>query len=911
MKRKPPTGPDVPQAPPGPDTPQPPPVSARAGANAAGRDILNSVALHVENATLPPVEAYGPIPGDAADSGLSNLPHGALFVGRSAELDALDTAFEAPGGVVLRAVSGLGGVGKSALAARWAATRSTARLRWWIGADSPAGVEAGLAGLARALQPGLTGLPQELQRERALGWLAAHDDWLVVLDNVNHPDGVRPLLDRLGGGGGRVLVTTRLATGWHQLDATTVRLGVFAPAESVELFRRVLTQAGPRDTDGAAEVCEELGHLALAVEQAAAYCHENGTTPREYLGMLCSWPAETYATGAETTDADRTVARVWRITLDRLADTPLAGDVLRTLAWYAPDHIPRTLLDGPAPPPLLAKAIGRLVAHSMITAGPDGTLSVHRLVQALARTPDPDDPHRAADAVAEARERATEGLLRTVPDEERPDLWPLGRALLAHAEALAQHTAPEDDSEATAHLLSWAARFLKEQVVLEPAAVHYRRALNGLVAALGEDDPAVMNCRADLAEVLVGLEQPEQAAALYEVVLAGSRRVVGDEDTNSRILRANLATAAYKAGDLDRAERLYARILADVIRADGDEHPLALAIRSGLAHVHERRGDIGEALVMHGRVLADRLRVLGEDHLETLAARDALGHAREAAGDIAQAVETLRVNLDEYLRVLGERHPATLAARCHLADVHLLDGDPERAIVMFRQNLDAAHHLGGDHPQALIARFRLACAYRTSGNLSRAVPLFEEDLATRSRLYGEDHLDTLRAGHHLAAACLEAGESDRARTLRADNLTRLERALGKDHPETLSGRHYLAQTVLVAGDAQEALRQYLRLAADCARVLGPYDEQTLLALTQVAAAHCVTGAPDRAIALLKRTFTDCARALGTDDPRTAELRERLAGTSAVVATADAISAANGRSAVRYVARPAPSRGTFR
>ncbi|MCX5397660.1 tetratricopeptide repeat protein [Streptomyces sp. NBC_00102] len=901
MKRKPPTGPDTPQA---------PPVTARAGSNAAGRDILNSVALHVENATLPPAEAYGPIPSDAAAGGLSNLPRGALFVGRSAELDALDTAFEAPGGVVLRAVSGLGGVGKSALAAHWAARRCTARLRWWIGADSPAGVEAGLAGLARALQPGLTGLPQELQRERALAWLAAHDDWLLVLDNVNLPDDVRPLLDRLGGGG-RVLVTTRLATGWHHLTATTVRLGVFAPAESVELFCRVLTQTGPRDTDGAAEVCEELGHLALAVEQAAAYCHENGTTPRAYLAMLRSWPAETYATGAETTDADRTVARVWRITLDRLADTPLPGDVLRTLAWYAPDRITRDLLDDLAPPPVLAKAIGRLVAHSMITAGADGTLSVHRLVQALARTSDPDDPHRAADAVAAARERATEGLLRTVPDADRPDLWPLGRSLLVHVEALARHTAPEDDSEATARLLSWAARLLKEQIVLEPAADHYRRALDGLVAALGDDAQAVLICRSELVEVLVGLGETEQAEELIEALLAGTRRVVGGDDTNTRILRANLATSAYKAGDLDRAETLYERVLADVIRAEGEEDQLALAIRSGLAHVHEGRGDIDRALVMHGRVLDDLLRVRGEDHPETLAARDALGHALESAGQSARAIETLRLNLDEHLRVHGERHPATLVARCHLAEVHLLAGDQERAAVLFRQNLDAAHHLGPDHPQALLARYKLAITYREAGDPRRALPLFEKDLAERCRLYGEDHIEALRSRQFLAAACAEAGQGERARTLHVDNLARLERVLGKDHLETLMSRRHFAQSLLLAGEARTALGQYRRLAADCARVLGPYDPHTLLARTQVAASHFVTGSPARGIALLERVFTDCARDLGTADSRTVKAWEELAGTSAVVATVHAISVANGRSAVRFVARPAPSRGTFR
>lgn len=332
-----------------------------------------------------PAEAYGPIPANAEGHGVSNIPAAAGFVGRGAALDALDAAFaDGAGGVVLHAVHGLGGVGKSALAAHWAAHRATERVRWWITADGPDAVTAGLASLARALQPGLEELSAELQTERAVQWLAAHGDWLVVLDNVDRIDDIGAVLDRVADRG-RFLVTTRRATGWHRY-AATVRLDVFEPAESLALFTRVLTHHGPRDTDGADALCAELGHLALAVEQAAAYCAETGTSARTYLDMLARWPAAMFAATAEGGDFERTVARIWRLTLDRLTDTPPAGNLLRILTWYAPTGIPRNLLYGTATPDLAA-ALGRLVAYSMVTDHHDGTLAVHRLVQALARTP--------------------------------------------------------------------------------------------------------------------------------------------------------------------------------------------------------------------------------------------------------------------------------------------------------------------------------------------------------------------------------------------------------------------------------------------------------------------------------------------------------------------------------------------
>ncbi len=99
-----------------------------------------------------------------------------------------------------------------------------------------------------------------------------------------------------------------------------------------------------------------------------------------------------FGSAAAAGDPERTIARIWRVTLDRLADDPLAGEILRIVAWFASDPIPRALLNALAEPPDLHRAIGRLAAYSMLTAGGDMTITVHRLVQAVARTPDAGRP---------------------------------------------------------------------------------------------------------------------------------------------------------------------------------------------------------------------------------------------------------------------------------------------------------------------------------------------------------------------------------------------------------------------------------------------------------------------------------------------------------------------------------------
>ena len=139
------------------------------GIASTGDDAVN-VQYRAERMTVLPVEAFGPWAKLAVPAALSNLPaRPGLFVGRAGELARLDAALAGPGGVVVQAVHGLGGVGKSTLAARWAAAHASGyALTWWVTAATPADIDAGLAALAVALQPALSGvLPLEALREGA------------------------------------------------------------------------------------------------------------------------------------------------------------------------------------------------------------------------------------------------------------------------------------------------------------------------------------------------------------------------------------------------------------------------------------------------------------------------------------------------------------------------------------------------------------------------------------------------------------------------------------------------------------------------------------------------------------------------------------------------------------------------
>jgi tetratricopeptide (TPR) repeat protein len=654
----------------------------------------------------------------------------------------LDAAAADSGRAVVVVVHGLGGVGKSTLAARFAHIHADRYAPvWWIIADSPAAIDTGLADLATALAPETAELPLEQRAELAVRWLATHDGWLLVLDNLTAPVDAAELLERVRTG--TVVITSRQGGGWRGVD--TIPLDVMPAHQTEDLLAQIVHAEWPlADLTGADRLCAEVGWLPLAVKQAGAYLAQTRITPAAYLDLLARFPARIFTATAEGGDAQRTMARVWRVTFDRLAYTPLAGQVLSQLAWYAPDAIPRTLLARVFDEPGLSEALGRLHAYSMITLT-SHTVVVHRLVQAVTRTPDPNDPHRQPVDIALARDTAVATLADAVfgANYLLPADWPVFQTVLPHARALLNHTLPDTDTELLCHLANRLGIYLRNQ---------------------GDNATAI---------------------ALLTRAAHGSQRLYGTDHPHTLIMRNNLASAYQTAGDLARAIPLHEATLAAQQRVLGPDHPNTLVSRHDLAGAYQQAGDLGQAIPLYRATVADAERVLGPDHPNTLTSRNKLAHACQKAGDLRRAIPLYEVTLLAQQRVLGPNHPATLTSRNDLASAYQGAGDLRRAIPLYEATLaDTERVLGPDHPQTLTSRNNLAGAYHEASDLRRAIPLYEATLAAQQRVLGPNHPDTLTSRNNLAGAYHEAGDLKRAIPLYEATLADTERVLGPDHPLT-------------------------------------------------------------------------------------------------------------------------------
>jgi tetratricopeptide (TPR) repeat protein len=204
------------------------------------------------------------------------------FVGRVHQLKRLDELLsgdEAGRGLRVVVISGMAGVGKTALAVHWGQRvrdrfpdgQLYVNLRGYA-SSSPVRPVAALAGFLQALGVAAEQVPVEL--EAAAGRyrsLLADRRVLVVLDNASSIEQVRPLLP--GGSGCLVLVTSReRLAGLVALEgAGHLDLAVLDPDEARDLLARILGEDRvATDPSAATALARMCGFLPLALRVAAA-----------------------------------------------------------------------------------------------------------------------------------------------------------------------------------------------------------------------------------------------------------------------------------------------------------------------------------------------------------------------------------------------------------------------------------------------------------------------------------------------------------------------------------------------------------------------------------------------------------------------------------------------------------------
>lgn len=549
--------------------------------------------------------------------------------GLLAELDWTEAGTPA-----VHALAGRPGAGKTQLAAAYARARLDAgwRLVAWVSAGNAGTLRAGLATAADALGLPPCGYGPDMADpgQAVRSWLEAGGErCLLVFDGADDPDVLRPYVPAAGTA--RVLITTTRAT------EADIPVGVYTPEEALAYLAG---RTGLADDAGAAAVAAELGHLPLALAQAAAVIAGQRLDYQAYLKRLHATPPQEDLVPELGQPYSPAAVRSAMLALDAIqaADgTAVCTGVIQLMAVLSAAGVRRELLQTAGQAGLLSpgrraaatvvdQALAQLAGRSLLTVSLDGrTVAMPRLVRGVVQT----------------------GLAR------RRELTAVCRVTASVLETWAQ------DLDASRHRR--AARDIAEQVTALLAAAGPTGAADDRLAR------ALLRLRFLALYHLIELgDSATQAVAVGEPLAADLERALGPDHPDTLNVRNSLSAAYGAAGRVAEAVTLFERTLVGRQRALGPEHPDTLTSQNNLAVSYQDAGRVAEAILLLKLTLATRERLLGTDHPSTLNSRGNLAAAYLAAGRAAEAIPLLEQTLAGRQWVLGADHPDTVASRTNL-----------------------------------------------------------------------------------------------------------------------------------------------------------------------------------------------------------------------------------------------------
>nr|WP_255671808.1 tetratricopeptide repeat protein [Glycomyces amatae] len=668
-------------------------------------------------------------------------------------VDARLNATLAEGGAAIQILSGMSGVGKTQIAAACALKQWADRkvdLLVWVNAGSRDAIIAAF-GQAAAEVCGADPAGGEHAAQRFLAWLDRPDTprWLIVLDDLTAQDDLIGLWPPANRNGRTVITTRRRDAALDGAGRARTDVGMFSPEEAADFLGGRLRHDSRR-LEGAAALAEDLGHLPLALAQAAAYILDmpslNCEAYRERLADRTTKLAD-LSPRAIPDDYRRSAAAALSLAVERAdPDYPngMPTRLLELASMVEPNGIPTgfylhqaasryfqttTSSTGLSPRTAIANETEAVLSrlHRLSLLNWDGeTVDVHSLVQRIVRDWfSPERHRRMAVVAADCLELSWQRL-------------DLSAAVGAVLRASAARLRAEHDEllfEGGMHPLLMRIGISLGKWGRTGEAAAYFEALTALgEARLGRDDPDTLAAQVSHGSVLSEAHDFSGAVRVFDGLLERMVRVHGPTDIRTLWHRADLARLSGQMGFPDRAVEQYTSIVADAEDVLGAADAQVLKFKAELVGLRESAGAAADA-AMTEDVRVEFERRSAES--ETAFSLRSSSANRLGADDPSAAVAALESLLSDMEDVFAPEYPNLFRVRSNLARWRGEAGDPARAaaeLEVLVDDMDRA--LGAGHAQTIRVLVNLVIQRAEADDVEGAAAAFERFAADTEHAFG-------------------------------------------------------------------------------------------------------------------------------------------------------------------------------
>jgi tetratricopeptide (TPR) repeat protein len=729
-----------------------------------------------------------------------NLPlTGAVkFVGRETELTQLHQflqILQENQQVVIAAISGMGGVGKTELALQYAIQHQASYVGGicWCDIKSE-NISSQIVKFARNyldLNP-----PKDVDQLNYC-WQRWHEgDVLLVLDDVSEYSQIKPYLPSASRF--KVLLTSRQSFG---ASVKQLPVNVLQPDVALDLLRSLIGDERVNEELAQAEsLCAWLGYLPLGLELVGRYLAR-----KQDLSLADMWQKlenkrlEEAALKKHKKDEDMTavhksVFAAFELSWKELADDDKQLGCLLSLFASAP--IPWELVKMCLPEvdadELEEIRDGNLLTLHLLQRQAKEVYQMHPLLREFFQ-------YQLTELnQAEELKRSVCQVILTfvqeVPEDPTLKLITAISPAMPHLAEVAKNLTAYLSDENLILPFRHLGRFYEGQGFYTQAENLYELCRVTVERRFATEHPYLATSLSNLGSVYYTQGRYEEAERSYQEALKLRRKLLGEEHPDVADSLNNLGLLFTEQGKYAEAESLYNQALDMRRECLGKEHIDVTDSLNNLALLYDTQGRYHKAEELFLQALEIRKHLLGTKHPRVATSLNNLASCYHSQKRYEEAEHKYRESLELYRELLGEKHYDVAIALNNLAQVYAEQRKYEEAEPLFRKALEIQKHTFGEvHPDVATGLNNLASLYEDIGNVKEAETLYKQVLDMRKKLLGETHFDVAISLNNLAKFYYSQNRYKEAEPLYINALEILKPLLGQDHPVTIKVQNNLEE----------------------------------------------------------------------------------------------------------------------
>lgn len=705
------------------------------------------------------------------------------------------------------ALHGIGGIGKTQLAVEYCyrslvdESYPSYTLIWWIEAEKEVGIKTGLATLAFEL--GYKSEDIDTQIKYALRWLRQYQNWLIVFDNVNHPNDIKDYLPHAKHG--NILITSQ----WSNWQGTTIddlKTPLWTESEALDFLQKHLESNNSNEP--LIQLSKEVGFLPLSLAHAAAYIQSHDETVLSYLELHKRYRKDLNLTETQLRSYNKSIAAAIGLSFERLKENGeenalkllyycifISSDGLDSNVFRSNSHAVDATLTLILENPVKTNHLWQVLHSSSLISKQGGKVFIHRIVQTVLL-----DSMNTEEQ--ELLYKNTGSFLNQVFwfDVLDYETWSTANVLLGFASNFCSHILDRDyNVENFSYLLDRLGavnhKFLGAYSVAEKwfqlaieidkrthgeESSEYATKLNnytGLLIQLGryeeatkymkrvleidkkngrDDEPEYFTSLHNLASAMIEMYCFEDAELLLVEAINLRVKNTGVVHPEFAICLSTLAQLKMINQYYEDAERLFLDSLDILSKTIGENKPLYAIRLGGLASLLIRMSRFEEAESAFVKALDIIEQTLGKKDLEYSILLHNYAHYLESIERFEEAILCYEESIDIAKDKLGEKHPKYLVRLDNYASSLKKIGQSEKALTLLKYTLK---HGGSssdvDNHEYL---FRLTTLFDLLYNLEayeEAEQVSRKELIYQRERNGDEHPDYAACLNNIGG-CLKA-----------------------------------------------------------------------------------------------------------------------------------------------------------